>query len=171
MHLTSDTSVQCGTTTTYDPWEWEVICLNCVQPSVSAVLVENCFTGSFTVEVTVNSTGDGATVDLESVPGSVEHDDVGASPTPYVMGPYPNTSTVNLFVRHENDATCDLDLGSLHQRLPTHRFHLPVLRGFRGGQLVRTHHLRSGPGVHQHFNGSGRLAELHHGRHRPMVGG
>ncbi|MBK7268551.1 MAG: hypothetical protein IPI07_03220 [Flavobacteriales bacterium] len=118
MHLTSDTSVQCGTTTTYDPWEWEVICLNCVQPGVTATLVEDCFSGMFTVEVTVNNTGDGPTVDLESVPGSIEHDDVGASPTPYIMGPYPNSSTVNIFVRHVNDATCDLDLGSFTSDCP-----------------------------------------------------
>ncbi|MBP7450405.1 MAG: hypothetical protein KA817_10215, partial [Flavobacteriales bacterium] len=135
MTLTTDGSVQCATSTTYDPWEWEVLCLNCIQPSVSTSIVEDCFGGSFTVEVTVSNTGDGATVDLESVPGSVEHNDVPASATPYVMGPYLNGSTVNIFVRHENDATCDLDLGTFESTCPPIIDTYPYCEDFESANL------------------------------------
>ncbi|MCC6576343.1 MAG: hypothetical protein IT228_03275, partial [Flavobacteriales bacterium] len=105
----------------------------CVGPTATATVVENCLGGTFTVSVNVTSTGSGATVDLESVPGSVEHNDVGTGT--YVMGPYTVGSTVDIFVRHASDPQCDEALGSFESLCPPVVNSYPYCEDFEGATL------------------------------------
>ncbi|HRF81755.1 MAG TPA: hypothetical protein PL070_16880, partial [Flavobacteriales bacterium] len=56
MEMTSDVSVNC-TTDQYDPWEWEVYCLNCSAPTATFNLVENCVNREYTAEVIITDAG------------------------------------------------------------------------------------------------------------------
>lgn len=114
MELTSDGSVQCEASTTFDPFEWEVVCLDCQLPVAGATVVDDCAAGTFTIPVTIGSTGSGSTV---SVVYSVDEGpvftvpDLGVGQT--VIGPFNFGETVNVVVAHENNALCNVELGDL----------------------------------------------------------
>jgi hypothetical protein len=114
MELSSDGSGDCSSSTNYDPWEWEVLCLNCSLPVVGAAVVDDCVTGTFTIPVTVASTGDGATVDIVyTVNGGAVETVAGVGAGQTVLGPFLINDTVNVVVQHENNALCNVDLGNL----------------------------------------------------------
>ncbi|MCB0793071.1 MAG: T9SS type A sorting domain-containing protein [Flavobacteriales bacterium] len=90
----------------------------CSSPTATPTLVPDCANDQFYVNVDVTSTGNGATVDLSSDVNGVEYAAVDGSGNPYQMGPYPSGSSVDITVNHENDALCDLDLGSFSYTCP-----------------------------------------------------
>ncbi len=53
MELISNGSVQCSTSSSYDPWEWEVNCVGCQVPGTNYTLVPDCPHLGFAVEVEV----------------------------------------------------------------------------------------------------------------------
>ncbi len=55
MEMTSDVSVACGET--FDAWEWEVYCLDCVNPTATFNIVENCTSREYSTEVIITDTG------------------------------------------------------------------------------------------------------------------
>ncbi|MBK9763179.1 MAG: hypothetical protein IPO87_07395 [Flavobacteriales bacterium] len=64
MLMNSDGSVQCNGSTTYDQWEWEVVCLDCTIPVVSYTIVDDCANNQFSIPIEVTDTGDGAAVNI-----------------------------------------------------------------------------------------------------------
>lgn len=115
MTLTSDGSAQCSGSTTYDPWEWTVTCIDCLAPVATAAQNLDCNTGNFTVDVDLTGLGNSPTVDIvEVVNGgapNVVHNDVSLLQS-YVMGPYLSTDVVDISVVHATNSNCDLALGS-----------------------------------------------------------
>ena len=109
----------------------------CTAPTATTAIVENCLAGTFTVEVTVTSTGDGATVDLVSDLDGVEHAAVTASPTPYVMGPYTVGQTVVITMEHENNVDCNVGLGSFASLCPPVVNTFPYCEDFEGATLCQ----------------------------------
>ncbi|MBK9194405.1 MAG: proprotein convertase P-domain-containing protein [Flavobacteriales bacterium] len=116
MTLTSDPSVQCATSTTYDPWLWEVFCFDCTAPTASAAIVEDCNNYQFSIAVDITSLGDATNVDIVgSVNGgaaTVLADDVSTTGVVNV-GPFASASIVNINVVHNQDALCNAPLGNL----------------------------------------------------------
>jgi hypothetical protein len=55
MEMTSDGSVQCSSSTTYDPFEWIVFCEGCPAPGVTYNLVPDCNYREYTAEVVVTT--------------------------------------------------------------------------------------------------------------------
>jgi hypothetical protein len=114
MEMSSDASASCSTLTNYDQWEWEVVCLNCTLPLVGASIEDDCANGTFTIPVTIGSTGDGATVNIVY---SVDQGPVFTIPSlgvgQTVLGPFNIDEVVNLLVEHENNPLCNVSLGDL----------------------------------------------------------
>lgn len=116
MTFTSDGSVQCATSTTYDPWLWEVFCFDCTAPTATATVVEDCNNYQYSVSVDITSLGDATDVDIV---GSVN----GGAPTVLVdnvsttgvvtVGPFASAASVALNVVHNQDALCNTSLGTL----------------------------------------------------------
>jgi hypothetical protein len=114
MELISDGVVQCSTMPDFDAWEWEVVCLDCDLPVVGAAVVDDCDAGTFTVPVTVASTGDGATIDIVyTVNGGAPETITGAVVGQTVLGPFQINDTVNVTVQHESNPLCNVALGDL----------------------------------------------------------
>ncbi len=112
MEMSSDASVQCSSMADYDPWEWEVVCLDCTVPQVSATVVDDCDTDEFSVPVEVTDTGDGTTVDIVYI---LDGDTIivqGAGVGVTTLGPFPLGSTVNVSVEHETNPLCNISLGN-----------------------------------------------------------
>ncbi|MEZ4791381.1 MAG: T9SS type A sorting domain-containing protein [Flavobacteriales bacterium] len=89
----------------------------CSAPTATTSLVPDCGAGTYTVEVTVTGTGDGATVDLVSDVLGLEYaavDGTNMGGNPYVMGPYTMDSPAALTMEHESDGACDVALGTFN---------------------------------------------------------
>ncbi|HQW05131.1 MAG TPA: T9SS type A sorting domain-containing protein [Flavobacteriales bacterium] len=98
MEMTSDGSVQCGSTT-YDPWEWEVYCLDCTNPTVLFNVVPDCLHRSFGAEVIVTEVGgtDGLTITNTLTGEEQTANEVGV----FNFGPYP-VDSIALFQVHNS---------------------------------------------------------------------
>ncbi len=116
MELSSDGSGQCGgdfPSTNFDAWDWEVVCLDCNIPLVSATVVDDCANNQFSIPVDVSSTGDGSTVNIVyTVNGGAPEvmSGVGAGVT--TLGPFTVNDVVNISVEHESNSLCNISLGN-----------------------------------------------------------
>ena len=92
--------------------------LLCSAPTASTSMeIADCGAGTYTVEVTVTGTGDGATVNLVSDLLGTEYaavDGTNMGGNPYVMGPYTMDSPATLTMEHELDDACDVALGTFN---------------------------------------------------------
>lgn len=114
MEMESEASVQCATSTNFDPWEWDVVCLDCTLPIVGASVVDDCENNAFSIPVTIASTGDGATVNIVySVNGASPEVIVGVAVGQTLIGPFSINDVVNVVVEHESNALCNVNLGNL----------------------------------------------------------
>jgi hypothetical protein len=113
MEVTSDGFTQCATTTSYDPFEWEVVCLDCELPLVTAFAEQNCSDSTFVVPVSITSTGSGATVDLVyTVDGGAPETLAGIGTGTTELGPYPFGTVINVTIEHESNELCNVPLGN-----------------------------------------------------------
>lgn len=114
MEMESDGSVQCVTSTNFDAWEWEVVCLDCTLPIAGASVEDDCDSNSFSIPVTIGSTGDGATVNIVyTVNGGAPEVVEGVETGQTVLGPFTINDVVNVVVEHESNPLCNVDLGDL----------------------------------------------------------
>lgn len=112
MEMTSDGSVQCGTSTTYDPWEWNVVCLDCTIPQGTVTVVDDCANSTFTLEVDVTSTGNASTVNIEyTVDGGALQEITGVGLGITSVGPFLFGETVAMTLAHESNDLCDISFG------------------------------------------------------------
>lgn len=109
--LTSDGSVQCSTSTTFDPFQWTAQCQGCEAPGVSYSLTQDCFSRTYVTEVTVSA-----------VPGpqglELQHTQIGTTqmamnPGVYTFGPYDNDQLTIIGVTDPNEPTCTFTSDSL----------------------------------------------------------
>ena len=114
MLMNSDFSNECNSPTTYDPWEWEVVCLDCTIPVVSHTIVDDCANNQFSIPVEVTNTGDGAVVNIVySVNGGAPQTLTGVGVGMSELGPFSINDVVNVVIEHENNFLCNVDLGDL----------------------------------------------------------
>jgi len=86
-----------------------VNCLgDCTPPEVT-VVVNDCATDQFTVDVTVVSMGDSPSFDLEASDGT--RNPVSAAGASFNFGPYASGDAVNIKVLDPNDSACSVNLG------------------------------------------------------------
>lgn len=116
MEMSSDGSVQCGgtfPTTTYDAWEWEVVCLDCTIPLASATVVDDCAGNGFSVPVDITSTGDGGSVNIVyTVNGGDPEVLTGVGVGITDLGPFVINDVVNIVIEHESNELCNISLGN-----------------------------------------------------------
>jgi hypothetical protein len=116
MELSSDGSGQCGgdfPSTNFDAWDWEVVCLDCNIPLVSATVVDDCANNQFSIPVDVSSTGDGSSVNIVYTVNAGAAEvlaGVGAGVT--TLGPFTVNDVVNIVVEHESNSLCNISLGN-----------------------------------------------------------
>ena len=114
MELISNGTTHCSSSSVYDPFDWEVVCLDCSLPQAQYFIMEDCQQGEFEIDLNINSTGDGSNVTVEyTVNGGapIQEPPVGTGTT--TIGPFPIGSTVNVILRHESNSLCDLHLGDI----------------------------------------------------------
>ncbi|MFZ1695104.1 MAG: T9SS type A sorting domain-containing protein [Flavobacteriales bacterium] len=116
MEMSSDGSVQCGgpfPTTTYDSWEWEVVCLDCEIPQGTVTVVDDCANDQFSLAVDVTSTGDGATASvIYTVDGGAPQTQTGLPLGITNVGPFNFGEIVNLTLAHESNDLCNIAKGN-----------------------------------------------------------
>ncbi len=93
MEMSSDGSVQCGSAQ-FDPWEWNVYCLDCASPEVTYTVVPECTSRSYSVEVEVTATGGEQTLTATNLVNGEAQTGLGAGT--HTFGPYP-VDSLNVF--------------------------------------------------------------------------
>ncbi len=116
MAMSSDGSVQCGQpfpTTTYDSWEWEVVCLDCAIPAGTVAVVDDCANDQFSLDVNITSTGDAATATIAyTVDGNPAPDVTGVGTGITTIGPFDFGQVVNVTIAHESNNLCNISKGN-----------------------------------------------------------
>ena len=111
MEMGSDGSVQCGAFG-FDPWEWDVVCLDCSIPVADVTIVDDCAANTFTLEVDITSTGSGTTASLDyTLDGAAQASLTGLPLGITTMGPFNFGQVVDLTLAHESNVLCNIDLG------------------------------------------------------------
>ncbi|HRH38312.1 MAG TPA: hypothetical protein PK760_08200, partial [Flavobacteriales bacterium] len=112
MEMSSDGSVQCGSFG-FDPWEWDVVCLDCSIPVADINIVDDCSANTYTIEVDVTSTGSGSTAALNYTEnGGPEQVLSGLGLGITTLGPYAFGDTVNIILAHESNSLCNIPYGN-----------------------------------------------------------
>ncbi|MBX2980589.1 MAG: hypothetical protein KF905_14980 [Flavobacteriales bacterium] len=113
MKLTSDFSVQCSSSSNFDPWEWVVSCLDCELPAGSATVVPGeCSSAEFDVEIEITSTGDAATVNaVYTVNGGSPLVIEGLGSGSSNIGTFPFGSNVSIILENATSPVCHVPLG------------------------------------------------------------
>ncbi|MCB0766698.1 MAG: T9SS type A sorting domain-containing protein [Flavobacteriales bacterium] len=113
MEMTSDGSVQCGSAE-YDPWEWEVVCLDCELPAVSYAVVDDCPNDQFTIQLDVTSLGDASALDfVYTINGTDPQTATNIGLGMVDLGPFAIDDTVNMTVVHPGSELCNVSLGNI----------------------------------------------------------
>ncbi|MCB0781627.1 MAG: T9SS type A sorting domain-containing protein, partial [Flavobacteriales bacterium] len=107
MEMTSDASVSCQSSTSYDPWDWTVACLDCVAPTVDFAVINDCANAQWYVEVDLSSLGTSATVDITNNAGAPNLLGVGAGI--YQVGPLVPGVQCQVTVNHDQNPLCNVN--------------------------------------------------------------
>ncbi len=110
MHLTSDGSVQCSGSTTYDPMEWRVMCVGCQAPGVEFEIVPDCQHLQFGALVNITSLNGPSGFQISGYGITLNADSVGSYPIDMM---FPLDSTVNFQVVDLNETVCTYESGEL----------------------------------------------------------
>jgi len=91
--------------------------LLCVQPTASAVVVDNCGSNEFSIEVTVTDMGDAGSYILSNDydATTVAVPSIGG---PYTLGPFPTGNAVSVTLEHNLDSACDTTYGAFKDGCP-----------------------------------------------------
>jgi hypothetical protein len=111
MTLTSDGSVQCSTSTTFDPFQWTAQCQGCQAPGVSYSLTQDCFSRTYTTEVTVAAVPSPQGLELQHT--QIGTTQMAMTPGVYTFGPYDNDQLTIIGVTDPNEPTCTFTSDSL----------------------------------------------------------
>jgi hypothetical protein len=104
MTLTSDGSVQCSTSPTWDAWEWSAQCVGCQAPGVAYNVVEDCVDRSFDVEVIVTEAPSSQGLSITNVVDNVQN--VVNATGVYSYGPFELDSTAVFAVADQANGDC-----------------------------------------------------------------
>ena len=105
IQVDADSSASCSSSSSIDPISVSVACATCENPSVTYALMSDCTNGEqFVVNVDITSLGSATTLNITDDYGSTAQT-VTATGS-YVMGPYPNGTSVQVFTTNSADGNC-----------------------------------------------------------------
>ncbi|MBK7946212.1 MAG: hypothetical protein IPJ85_13315 [Flavobacteriales bacterium] len=111
MELTSDGSVQCGSLG-FDPWIWDVVCLDCAIPQGTVTVVDDCVNNEFSLDVDITNTGDATTATISyTIDGGAAQELTGLGTGVTTLGPFAFGEVVNVTLAHESNSLCNIPKG------------------------------------------------------------
>ncbi|WP_299126650.1 FG-GAP-like repeat-containing protein [uncultured Winogradskyella sp.] len=113
VSINSDTTINCSDNN-YTPWDFDVSCNTCTNPSVVYNIIDDCDTsGGYFVNVQVNDLGSANSLTLSDNQAST---DQNISTTGSIQfGPYTNGTNVIINVQNNDDVNCRLNSPTLTQ--------------------------------------------------------
>ena len=104
IQVDADSSASCSSSS-IDPISVSVACATCENPSVTYALMSDCTNGEqFVVNVDITSLGSAAALNITDDYGSTAQ--AVTVTGSYVMGPYPNGTSVQVFTTNSADGNC-----------------------------------------------------------------
>ncbi|MCB0791982.1 MAG: hypothetical protein KDB97_09465, partial [Flavobacteriales bacterium] len=128
-HWTLDAT--CATQTNICHTTTVQLVLLCTPPTATATISPDCSNGQYTVEVDLTDLGNASSVDITSDVNGVEHAAVTTTGI-YTMGPYPSGTPATITVVHNDDALCNLGLGTQSYTCPVVISSFPYCEDFEG---------------------------------------
>ncbi|TVR38010.1 MAG: hypothetical protein EA392_11300, partial [Cryomorphaceae bacterium] len=112
MEIDSDFSVSCqaGSFCCTTPWAWEIDCPQCISPTATASVVEDCTNDEFFILVDLTDLGDASSVDI--IPSVGMGQSGVTTPGVYNLGNYAFGTSVDVDIIHNDDQSCSISLGS-----------------------------------------------------------
>lgn len=110
--INSDITVNCSDNG-YTPWDFDVTCSTCTNPTVAYTVIDDCENNSFSIEANVSDLGTATSLTLTDNQGNASQN-VNAIGT-LQFGPYANGTSVTINVQNDQDANCSLNSGNLTQ--------------------------------------------------------
>ncbi|MAN26856.1 MULTISPECIES: choice-of-anchor L domain-containing protein [Mesonia] len=113
VQVSSDISVNCGSSSNYTPINIETTCSSCLMPQASFEVVSDCANGpQFMIDVDLTGLGDANDIDISDNQGNSQ---TVSSTGVYTFGPYTNNTDVEFTVANSQDSSCTLSSEVLTQ--------------------------------------------------------
>lgn len=104
ISINSDFTVSCANNN-YTPWDFDVSCATCTNPTVTYAVVDDCATsGGFLVDVNVSDIGSATSLTISDNQGSASQSLSAAGSVQF--GPFANTTDVIISVQNDQDSNC-----------------------------------------------------------------
>ena len=113
VSINSDFTINCSDNG-YTPWDFDVACSTCINPTASYTLVNDCSnSGGFLVDVNISDLGSANSLTISDNQSSVNQNINATGSTQF--GPYTNGTNVIINIQNDQDVNCSLNSGSLIQ--------------------------------------------------------
>jgi len=111
--ISSDGTVNCSDNN-YTPWDFNVSCNTCTNPSVAYAVIDDCDTsGGFFVDVNISNLGSASSLTVSDNQSSATQN-VSTTGT-IQFGPYSNNTDVIISIQNDQDVNCQLNSTALSQ--------------------------------------------------------
>ena len=113
VSISSDNTINCSANG-YTPWDFDVSCSTCTNPTVSYALVNDCDnSGGFLIDVNITDLGSANSLTVSDNQSS-PNQSISMSGT-LQFGPYSNGTNVVINVQNDQDVNCSLNSSSFTQ--------------------------------------------------------
>ncbi|MEJ6792188.1 MAG: FG-GAP-like repeat-containing protein [Lacinutrix sp.] len=113
VSISSDNTINCSDNN-YTPWDFDVTCSTCSNPTVAYTIVNDCdVSGGFLVNVDVSDIGTATSLTISDNQSSPTQSLNGSAMVQF--GPYDNGTDVNFNVQNDQDVNCSLNSASITQ--------------------------------------------------------
>ncbi len=114
LQIDADGSASCESSSSIDPISVSVSCATCENPEVAYMLMSDCANGEqFVVNVDITNLGSATALSITDDYGSTPQEATATGT--YVMGPYPNGTSVQVSTANSDDSNCVVNSTSLTQ--------------------------------------------------------
>ncbi len=115
VSIDSDNTVNCNANG-YTPWDFDVACSTCTNPTVAYAIVNDCATsGGFLVDVNVSDIGSATSLTISDNQGSASQPLTAAGSVQF--GPFTNGTNVVISVLNDQDINCNISSSALTQSI------------------------------------------------------
>jgi hypothetical protein len=112
VSINSDISVNCSEDG-YIPWDFDVVCSTCLNPTASYSVVNDCSNNTFLIDVNVSDLGSATSLTISDDQSSASQNISAASTVQF--GPYGNGTNVIINILNDQDANCAINSSSLSE--------------------------------------------------------
>ncbi len=114
VKISSDGSANCGDSA-YTPWNFDVVCATCVNPTATYTIVPDCANAQYSIDVDVTNLGTATSVTISD--GTTTLPAISALGV-QTFGPYADGANTTITITNNQDGACSVNSGVLTNVCP-----------------------------------------------------